>query len=122
VRRAVLQAAPCALSLPAASGNKQQKKKKKSPLPIEFITLAHGAISFGSDIDMQWNPIQRAFVGIGLVLFQLTSEWNWLAGVPWQAADLDGNSETMFCASNEVSVKVFEEYSKRVIRLCSRKK
>jgi hypothetical protein len=43
------------------------------PLPIEFITLAHGAISFGSDVDMQWNHTQRAFVGIGLVLFQLTS-------------------------------------------------
>ena len=50
------------------------------PSPIEFITLAHGAISFGSDIDMQWNPAQRAFVEIGLVLFQLTSEWSWLAG------------------------------------------
>ena len=83
------------------------------PLPIEFITLAHGAISFGSDVDMQWNHTQRAFVGIGLVLFQLTSEWNWLAGAPWQAADLNGNSETMSCAPNEVSVKVFEEYAKR---------
>ena len=57
--------------------------------------------------------VQCAFVGIGLVLFQLTSEWNWLAGAPWQAADLDGNSETMFSASNEVPVKVFEEYAKR---------
>jgi hypothetical protein len=66
------------------------------PSPIEFITLAHGAISFGSDIDIQWNPAQRAFVEIGLVLFQLTSEWNWLAGAPWQDADLDGNSKTMF--------------------------
>ena len=69
---------------------------------------------------MEWNPTQRAFIGIGLVfigiglvLFQLTSEWNWLAGAPWQAADLDGNSETMVCASNEVPVKVFEEYAKR---------
>ena len=83
------------------------------PPPIEFVTLAQGAISFGSDIDMQWNPAQCAFVGIGLVFFQLTSEWNWLAGAPWQAADLDGNSETMFSASNEVPVKVFEEYAKR---------
>ena len=83
------------------------------PSPIEFITLAHGAISFGSDIDMQWNPAQCAVVGIGLVFFQLTSEWNWLAGAPWQAAGLNGNSETMSCASNEVSVKVFEEYAKR---------
>jgi hypothetical protein len=53
------------------------------PPPIEFITLAHGATSFGSDIDMEWNPTKRAFIGIGLVLFQLTSEWNWLAGAPW---------------------------------------
>jgi hypothetical protein len=83
------------------------------PLPIEFITLAHGTISFGSDIDMQWNPTQRVFVGIGLVLFQLTSEWNWLSGAPWQAAGLDGNSETMTCESEEVSIKVFEEYAKR---------
>ena len=83
------------------------------PSPIEFITLAHGAISFGSDIGMQWNPAQRAFVEIGLVLFQLTSEWNWLAGAPWQAADLDGNSKAMFGASNEVPVKVFEEFAKR---------
>ena len=83
------------------------------PLPIEFITLAHGAISSGSDIDMQWNPAQRAFVGIGLVFFQLTSEWNWLAGAPWQAADLDGNSETMSGASEEVLLKVLEEYAKR---------
>ena len=83
------------------------------PLPIEFITLAHGAISFGSDIDMQCNPAQRAFVGIGLVLFQLTSEWNWLAGATWQAADLDGNSETMSGASEEVLLKVLEEYAKR---------
>ena len=60
-----------------------------------------------------WNPAQCAAVGIGLVFFQLTSEWNWLAGAPWQAADLDGNSETMFSASNEVPVKVFEEYAKR---------
>jgi hypothetical protein len=88
------------------------------PLPIEFITLAHGAISFGSDIDMQCSPTQRAFVEIGLVFFQLTSEWNWLsgAGAPWQAAGLDGNSETMSCASEEVPVKVFEEYA---IRCCS---
>jgi hypothetical protein len=71
------------------------------PSPIEFITLAHGATSFGSDVDMQWNHTQRAFVGIGLVLFQLqlTSEWNLLADAPWQAADLDGNFETMLCAS-----------------------
>ena len=53
------------------------------PSPIEFTTLAHGAISFGSDIGMQWNPAQCAFVGIGLVFFQLTSEWNWLAGTLW---------------------------------------
>ena len=53
------------------------------PSPIESTTLAHGDISFGSDIGMQWNPAQCAFVGIGLVLFQLTSEWNWLAGAPW---------------------------------------
>jgi hypothetical protein len=65
------------------------------PSPIEFTTLAHGAISFGSDIDIQWNPAQRAFAEIGLVLFQLTSEWNWLAGAPWQAADLDDNFGTM---------------------------
>ena len=83
------------------------------PLPIEFITLAHGAISFGSDIDIQWNPAQRALVEIGLVLFQLTSEWNWLAGATWQAADLDDNFETMLWASDEVSVKVFKEYAKR---------
>ena len=62
---------------------------------------------------MEWNPTQRAFVGIGLVLFQLTSEWNWLAGAPWQAADLDGNSETMPGASEEVLLKVLEEYAKR---------
>jgi hypothetical protein len=83
------------------------------PSLIEFITLAHGAISFGSDIDMKWNPTQRVFVGIGLVLFHLTSEWNWLAGAPWQAADLDGNSETVSRASEEVSIKMFEEYAKR---------
>jgi hypothetical protein len=83
------------------------------PLPTEVITLAHGAISFGSDIDIQWDPTQLAFVGIDLVLFQLTSEWNWLAGAPWQAADLDGNSETMIYASKEVAVKVFKEYAKR---------
>ena len=53
------------------------------PSPIEVTTLAHGAISFGSEIHVQWNPAQCAFVGIGLVLFQLTSEWNWLAGAPW---------------------------------------
>ena len=53
------------------------------PLPIEVTTLAHGAISFGSEMQVQWNPAQCAFVGIGLVLFQLTSEWNWLAGAPW---------------------------------------
>jgi hypothetical protein len=83
------------------------------PLPIEFITLARGAISFGSDIDMECNPTQRAFIGIGLVLFQLTSEWNWLSGgAPWQAADLDGNSNTMSCASEEVLIKVLEEYAK----------
>ena len=51
--------------------------------PTEVMTLAHGAISFGSEILVQWNPAQCAFVGIGLVLFQLTSEWNWLAGAPW---------------------------------------
>jgi hypothetical protein len=83
------------------------------PSPIEFITLAHGAISFGSDIGMQWNPAQRAFVEIGLVLFQLTSEWNWLAGATWQAADLDDTFETMIWTSDEVSVKVFKEYAKR---------
>ena len=83
------------------------------PPPIEFVTLAQGAISFGSDIDMQWNPAQCVFVGIGLVFFQLTSEWNWLAGAPWQAADLDGNSETVSRASEEVSIKMFEEYAKR---------
>ena len=53
------------------------------PLPIEVTTLAHGAISFGSEMQVQWNPAQCAFVGVGLVLFQLTSEWNWLAGAPW---------------------------------------
>ena len=53
------------------------------PSPIEFTTLAHGAISFGIDIGMQWNPAQCAFAGIGLVFFQLTSEWNWLAGTLW---------------------------------------
>ena len=53
------------------------------PSPIEFATLADGAISFGSDIGMQWNPAQCAFVGIGLVFFQLTSEWNWLVGTLW---------------------------------------
>jgi hypothetical protein len=83
------------------------------PLPIEFITPAHGTISFGSDIDMQWNPAQCAFAAIGLVFFQLASEWNWLAGAPSQDAGLDGNSETTVCAPNEVSVKVFEEYAKR---------
>ena len=51
--------------------------------PTEVMTLAHGAISFGIDIGMQWNPAQCAFVGIGLVFFKLTSEWNWLAGAPW---------------------------------------
>ena len=53
------------------------------PSPIEFTTLAHGAISFGIDIGMQWNPAQCAFAGIGLVFFQLTSEWNWLVGTLW---------------------------------------
>jgi hypothetical protein len=55
------------------------------PSPIEVMALANGAalISFGSEIHVQWNPVQYAFVGIGLVLFQLTSEWNWLAGTPW---------------------------------------
>jgi hypothetical protein len=80
------------------------------PPPIEFITLAHGAISSGSDIDMQWDPAQCAFVGFLFFFPQLTSEWNWLAGAPWKAAGLDDNFETMFCASEEVSVKVFKEY------------
>jgi hypothetical protein len=80
------------------------------------------ALKLGSDVDMQWNHTQRAFVGIGLVLFQLTSEWNWLSGAPWQAADLDGNSETMSCASNEVSVKVVEEYAKRCCSFVLNKK
>ena len=53
------------------------------PSPIEVTTHALGAISFGSEMHVQWNPVQCAFVGIGLVLFQLTSEWNWLAGAPW---------------------------------------
>jgi hypothetical protein len=53
------------------------------PPPIEVVALALGAISFGSEMHVQWNPAQCAFVGIGLVLFQLTSEWNWLAGAPW---------------------------------------
>jgi len=53
------------------------------PSPIEVMTLAPGAISFGSEMHVQWNPAQCAFVEIGLVLFQLTSEWNWLAGAPW---------------------------------------
>jgi hypothetical protein len=53
------------------------------PSPIEVMALAPGAISFGSEIHVQWNPAQCAFVGIGLVLFQLTSEGNWLAGTPW---------------------------------------
>ena len=51
--------------------------------PTEVMTLAHGSISFSSEMHVQWNPAQCAFVGIGLVLFQLTSEWNWLAGAPW---------------------------------------
>jgi hypothetical protein len=53
------------------------------PSPIKVMTLSRGAISSGSEIHLQWNPAQCAFVGIGLVLFQLTSEWNWLAGAPW---------------------------------------
>ena len=51
--------------------------------PIEVTTLALGAISFGSEIHGQWSSAQCAFAGIGLVLFQPTSEWNWLAGAPW---------------------------------------
>jgi hypothetical protein len=61
---------------------------------------------------VQWDPAQCAFVGIGLVLFQLTSEWNWLAGAPWQAVGLGDNSDTMFCASEEVLVKVLKEHAK----------
>jgi hypothetical protein len=53
------------------------------PPPIEVTTLELGAISFGSEIHVQWSSAQCAFAGIGLVLFQLTSEWNWLAGAPW---------------------------------------
>jgi hypothetical protein len=53
------------------------------PSSIKVTALAHGTISFGSEIHVQWNPAQCTFVGIGLVLFQLTSEWNWLAGAPW---------------------------------------
>jgi hypothetical protein len=54
-----------------------------SPIEVMALALAHGAISLGSEIHVQCDPAQCAFVGIGLVLFQLTSEWNWLAGAPW---------------------------------------
>ena len=53
------------------------------PSPIEAMALALGFISFGSEIHVQWGSAQCEFVEIGLVLFQLTSEWNWLAGAPW---------------------------------------
>ena len=44
--------------------------------PIEAMALALGFISSGSEIHVQWSSAQCEFVGIGLVLFQLTSEWN----------------------------------------------
>jgi hypothetical protein len=53
------------------------------PPPIKVMALALGAISFGSEMHVQWSSAQYAFAGIGLFLFQLTSEWNWLAGAPW---------------------------------------
>jgi hypothetical protein len=58
-------------------------KKLVSVVTDSLPSLAHGAIGLGSGIHVQWNPAQCEFVGIGLVLFQLTSEWNWLAGAPW---------------------------------------
>ena len=69
--------------LPDVPNNLVSVVSDSLPSPIEFTTLAHGVISSSSDIGMQWNPAQCAFVGIGLVFFQLTSEWNWLAGAPW---------------------------------------
>ena len=44
------------------------------PSPIEVATLAHDTNSFSSEIHVQWNPVQCTFDGIGLILFQLTSE------------------------------------------------
>ena len=74
----------CARTIRAAA-SKIVKRIGTDSLPslIEVMTLAPGAINFGSEMHVQWNPAQCAFVGIGLVLFQLTSEWNWLAGAPW---------------------------------------
>jgi hypothetical protein len=66
---------------------------------------------------MQWNLDQCAVVGIGRLFFQLASGCNWLAGALWQALGLDNNSETMFCASKEVLVKVLKEYAKRTTLL-----
>ena len=68
-----------------AEGGKKMASAVSDSLPslIEVTTLALGAITFGSEIHVQSSSAQCAFVGIGLVLFQLTSEWNWLAGAPW---------------------------------------
>jgi hypothetical protein len=97
------------ICLPVVPNILVSAKADSLPPPIEVITLAHGAISFGSDIDVcSANLAQYAFVGISLVFFQLTSEWNWLAGAPCKLFGLDDNSETMFCASKEISVKVFK--------------
>jgi hypothetical protein len=55
------------------------------PSPIKVMALAHGAIIASAVRFMCSGTLRNAcsFVGIGLVLFQLTSEWNWLAGAPW---------------------------------------
>ena len=74
----------CARTIRAAASKIVKRIGTDSlPSPIEVMTLAPGAISFGSEMHVQWDPAQCAFAGIGLVLFQLTSEWNWLAGAPW---------------------------------------
>ena len=85
MRRSVVHEACCCARTIRTAYSKIVKRigTDSLPSPIEVTTLAHGAISFGSEIHVQWNPAQCAFVGIGLVLFQLTSEWNWLAGAPW---------------------------------------
>jgi hypothetical protein len=64
----------CALVYPAAAALPR--------VHLVGITLVRGAIGFGSEFNMQWNPAQCAVVGIGLVSIQLTSEWNWMAGAP----------------------------------------
>ena len=85
MRRSVVHEACCCARTIRTAYSKIVKRigTDSLPSPIEVLALAHGAISFGSEIHVQLNPAQCAFVGIDLVLFQLTSEWNWLAGAPW---------------------------------------